>query len=160
MSFYERFSMNGTIRTVFVILAMVSSFAGEQAGWAGVKNNPYDIRGIIDSMTGDELVIDVVGEPGPVTVYGISPSVYGVNYDGHGDNDGIFFLRRGHYVEIVAYKVDGKYVAASVKTDARTILLRVLLVDANGNDNLLPLYSSRPKTVKTISADWSTTAAD
>jgi hypothetical protein len=56
-------------------------------------------------------------------------------------------------VEIVAYKIDGKYVAASVKTDAGTILLRVLVVDPNGNDNLLPLYSSRPKTATTITTD-------
>jgi hypothetical protein len=148
-----RFKMNGTIRTVFVILAVVSVFAGVQNGWAGVRNNPYDIKGIVDSMTGDELMINVDGEPGPVTVYGISPSAYGVNYDGHGNDDGIVFLRRGHYVEIVAYKIDGKYVAASVKTDAGTILLRVLVVDPNGNDNLLPLYSSRPKTATTITTD-------
>jgi hypothetical protein len=145
--------MNGTIRTVFVILAVVSVFAGVQNGWAGVRNNPYNIKGIVDSMTGDELMINVDGEPGPVTVYGISPSAYGVNYDGHGNDDGIVFLRRGHYVEIVAYKIDGKYVAASVKTDAGTILLRVLVVDPNGNDNLLPLYSSRPKTAMTITTD-------
>ncbi len=145
--------MNGTIRTVFVILAVVSVFAGVQNGWAGVRNDPYDIKGIVDSMTGDELMINVDGEPGPVTVYGISPSAYGVNYDGHGNDDGIVFLRRGHYVEIVAYKIDGKYVAASVKTDAGTILLRVLVVDPNGNDNLLPLYSSRPKTAMTITTD-------
>jgi hypothetical protein len=148
-----RFKMNGTIRTVFVILAVVSVFAGVQNGWAGVRNDPYDIKGIVDSMTGDELMINVDGEPGPVTVYGISPSAYGVNYDGHGNDDGIVFLRRGHYVEIVAYKIDGKYVAASVKTDAGTILLRVLVVDPNGNDNLLPLYSSRPKTAMTITTD-------
>ena len=152
--------MNGTIRTVFVVLAMVSTFAAAEAGWAGVRSNPYDIRGIIDSMTGDELVIDVDGKPKLVTVYGISPSAYGVNYDGDGGDDGIIFLRRGHYVEIVAYKVDGKYVAASMKTDAGTILLRVLVVDPDGNDNLLPLYSWRPKTATTISADWSATAAD
>jgi hypothetical protein len=145
--------MNGTIRTVFVILAVVSVFAGVQNGWAGVRNNPYNIKGIVDSMTGDELMINVDGEPGPVTVYGISPSAYGVNYDGHGNDDGIVFLRRGHYVEIVAYKIDGKYVAASVKKDAGTILLRVLVVDPNGNDNLLPLYSSRPKTAMTITTD-------
>ncbi len=145
--------MNDTIRTVFVILAMVSVLTGVQSGWAGVKNNPYDIKGTIDFMTGDELMIDVDGEPGPVTVYGISPSAYGVNYNGHGGDDGIVFLRRGHYVEIVAYKIDGKYVAASVKTDAGTILLRVLVVDPNGNNNLLPLYSSRPKTATTITTD-------
>lgn len=145
--------MNDTIRTVFVILAVLSVFAGVQNGWAGVKNNPYDIKGIIDSMIGDELMIDVDGKPEPVTVYGISPSAYGVNYDDHGNDDGIVFLRRGHYVEIVAYKIDGKYVAASVKTDAGTILLRVLVVDPNGNDNLLPLYSSRPKTATTITTD-------
>jgi hypothetical protein len=149
--------MNGTTRTAFVILAMVLVFAGLQAGWAGVKNNPYEIRGVVDAMTGDELVIDVMGKSEPVTVYGISPSSYGINYDGQIGDDGIVFLRRGHYVEIVAYKIDGKYVAASVKTDAGTILLRILVVTPDGNDNLLPLYSWRPKTITT---NWSAPAAD
>ena len=142
--------MNGTIRKVFVILAMVSSFAAVQTSCAGVQNNPYDIRGIINSMTDDELLIDVDGEPGPVIVYGISPSAYGANYDGQSIGDETIFLRRGHYVEIVAYKIDGKYVAASVKTDAGTILLRVLILDPGGTDNLLPLYSSRHKTEMTM----------
>lgn len=149
--------MNGTTRTAFVILAMVSVFVGMQAGWAGVKNNPYEIRGVVDAMTGDELVIDVMGKSEPVTVYGISPSVYGINYDGKSGDNGIVFLRRGQYVEIVAYQIDGKYVAASVKTDAGTILLRVWVVTADGNDNLLPLYSWRPKTITT---GWSAPASD
>ena len=149
--------MSGTIRNLFVMLAMVSGFAVLQAGWAGAKNTPYDIRGVVAGMNGDEIVIDVDGESGPVTVYGISPSAYGVNYDGQSSDDGIVFLRRGHYVEIVAYKIDGKYVAASMKTDAGTILLRVWVVAPDGNDNLLPLYSWRPKTITT---GWSSPAAD
>ena len=136
--------MNGATRRVFVVLAMLSLFAARQSGWAGVTKNPYDIKGIVESMAGDELVINVLGEPEPVSVYGISPSVYGVNWDGKDNNDEIFFLRRGHYVEIVAYKIDGKFVAASVKTEAGTLLLRVMIVAPDGNDNLLPLYSSRP----------------
>ncbi len=149
--------MNGKIHTLFVILVMVSSFAAVDAGGSGIKNDPYEISGVVDTMSGDKLVIDVMGKSGPVTVYGISPSAYGVNYDGQSGDDGIVFLRRGHYVEIVAYKIDGKYVAASVKTDAGTILLRVWVVAPDGNDNLLPLYSWRPKTITT---GWSAPAAD
>jgi hypothetical protein len=152
--------MNATIRKVFIILVMVLSLASIEAGWADVRNNPYEIRGVVDAMTGDELMINVVGEPGPVTVYGISPSAYGVSYGDQNGDDGIIFLRRGNYVEIVAYEVDGKYMAASVKTDAGTILLRVLVVDPDGNGNLLPLYSWDHKTARTISTDWPAFAAD
>jgi len=154
-----RFSMKIFSRKTLVLLAVVVSFVAVQAVSAAVVNGPDTIIGAISSMTGDGLVI-AIGEDETVNVYGMGPAAYWAS-------QGVDFPKVNDEVVITAYVVkiddeeDGKYVAAEMILDqGETIVLRALVVDSEGGEHLIPLWSKSKKLPTTETTVFSTTVAD
>lgn len=101
--------MKSSIRTMFVILAIVMSFVLVQDVWAVIEFNcEYDVKGTICEMTkrSDEepssIVVDV-REDGDCEDAGSTVTVYGIPFDKL-ENQYDMLLKEGDYVDIEAHE--------------------------------------------------------
>lgn len=149
--------MKVSVRKILVLLTVVVSFVAVQAVSAAVDSGPHTIEGTITSMTGDGLVFDTAIVDGEVEtdvhVYGMGPAAYWAIQE-------VDFPKVNDEVTIVAYKVEGSYVAASVTVDGDTIDLRKLVTSLCDKKHLIPLWSSSPQVLAAEATAFSTTDAD
>lgn len=148
--------MKVSIKTLFMVLAIVMSFVAAQAVSAqGVDSGPYTVTGTVISGTGDGLVLkgwtitpdpedSLLNEDGTISVYGLGPDSYWESY-------GVALPASDDSVEIKAYVIDDdsyhKLVAVEVTNTTDTnnvtyIELRKVLSDDQGVVYLIPMWSN------------------
>lgn len=94
--------MKSSMKTVFVLLAIVMSFITVQAVWAGSPTNKAEV-------TIEGKVIAVNRDTGSITVLDLQDSnneVYGLGSLSYWKNNSVEFPSQHEYVSILAYRCD------------------------------------------------------
>ena len=128
--------MKSSIKTMFVVLAIVMSFVSAQAVWAGTidPNDTITVEGTVVSFhdpTGivlTDATVDGVDVEGTVTVGGIGPVWFWANQTAIPEEEDV--------VTIEAYQTDTTLIACSIEIDGTLIDLR--------NDDGSPVWNKKP----------------
>ena len=101
--------MKSSMKTVFVLLAIVMSFVTVQAVWAGSPTNKTEVtvEGKVNEVNRDAGSITVLDElQGEDTTKLVSTTVYGLGSQSYWKDNCIEFPSQNEYVRILAYRCD------------------------------------------------------
>jgi hypothetical protein len=136
--------MKSSVKTMFVVLAIVMSFAFVQYGWAHVESieGPNTVGGTVAYTGGDTLAIACGYTSDPPLGFSCPLIVTGMGPAGWWSVNGVDFPAKGSEVIIDIYKIttdvgDIKYVAGEVVDNGKgeSIVLRIL-----DDDVLVPAW--------------------